>query len=80
MFTSDLCRSMYLTCDNCHHNLNVSSVAIPVYRFTPPEDVFASPVTNPDNQGFCTPDCLEAGVLNVSNCRNGKIGFSYAVV
>ena len=73
-FSSDLCRSIYLTCDkNCSKNLDVPTAAIPVYRFMPPEEVFADSKTNPDNQGFCVSSpCFESGVLDVSTCRNGK--------
>ena len=68
VFNSDLCRSVYLTCDDGSESV-VSGVT--AYHFTPPPSVFASQEDNPDNRGFCTPegDCRLGGVLNVTNCR-----------
>ena len=68
IFNSDLCRSLYITCDDGTESV-VSGVT--TYHFTPPPAVFASPHQNPDNSGFCTPadNCLLAGVLNVTLCR-----------
>jgi len=68
-FNSDLCRSVYFTCDG-----TVSVVAgVSTYHFSVPASVMASPHDNPDNRGFCTPasdNCtLLAGVLNVTRCR-----------
>ena len=68
-FNSDLCRSVYFTCDG-----TTSMVAgVSTYHFSVPASVLASPHDNPDNRGFCTPasdNCtLLAGVLNVTRCR-----------
>jgi len=67
IFNSDLCRSLYVTCDGTESVVS----GVTTYHFTPPPSVFASPRDNPDNSGFCTPEnnCLLAGVLNVTRCR-----------
>ncbi|XP_077301238.1 scavenger receptor class B member 1-like [Arctopsyche grandis] len=41
------------------------------YRFTPPNDVFADPDTNPDNRCFCPsgPPCAPSGLNNISFCQ-----------
>ena len=46
---------------------------IPLYRFNAPKEVFYDHVSNPANQGFCTPsdNCLPTGLLNVESCRDG---------
>ena len=55
---------MYATYTN-----EVTVKGIPMYRFTPPDAVLQDHIHNPDNIGYCTPDCLGSGVLNVSRCR-----------
>nr|XP_060635358.1 lysosome membrane protein 2 isoform X1 [Anolis sagrei ordinatus] len=68
VFSSDLCRSLYLTFDEY-----VTVEGIPAYRFVPPVRLFANVSTNPDNAGFCVPagNCLGAGLLNVTACKQG---------
>lgn len=41
------------------------------YRFTPPENVFAEPAVNPENDCFCPsgPPCAPHGLFNVSFCQ-----------
>ncbi|XP_046870890.1 lysosome membrane protein 2-like [Hypomesus transpacificus] len=68
VFTSDLCRSIFMEFEK-----DVEVKGVPAYRFTPPRDVLASKEDNPANEGFCvTPkECLGTGVLKVSVCRKG---------
>ncbi|ELT89305.1 hypothetical protein CAPTEDRAFT_178424 [Capitella teleta] len=67
LFSSDICRSIYLTKTSAY-SLNDK---IHVKRFSPPADVFADPRENPDNRGFCTGKCLKAGVIDVRKCKSG---------
>ncbi|XP_068429658.1 lysosome membrane protein 2c isoform X2 [Clinocottus analis] len=68
MFSSDLCRSLYVLFEE-----EVTVKGIPGYRFSPPSMVFANNTVNPANAGFCVPaeNCLGSGVLNVSPCKQG---------
>ncbi|XP_044285396.1 lysosome membrane protein 2 isoform X2 [Varanus komodoensis] len=68
VFSSDFCRSLYLTFDSY-----VMVEGISAYRFVPPKKIFANASVNPDNAGFCVPagNCFGAGVLNVSVCKQG---------
>lgn len=68
LFSSDLCRSIYLT-----YTKDVKLRDIPLYRFNAPKEVFQNAKENPANQGFCVPseNCLESGLLNVESCRDG---------
>uniref|UniRef100_A0A8D0BHP2 Scavenger receptor class B member 2 n=1 Tax=Salvator merianae TaxID=96440 RepID=A0A8D0BHP2_SALMN len=68
IFSSDFCRSLYLTFDRY-----VTVEGIPAYRFVPPKKIFENATVNPDNAGFCVPagNCLGAGLLNVSACKRG---------
>ncbi|XP_042323227.1 lysosome membrane protein 2 isoform X2 [Sceloporus undulatus] len=68
VFSSDFCRSLYLTFDKY-----VTVQGISAYRFVPPMRLFANASSNPDNAGFCVPagNCLGAGLLNVSACKQG---------
>lgn len=70
-FNTDLCRSLYFTCDGTESVVS----GVSTYHFVPPPRVFDSPEKNPDNRGFCTPatDCLLDGVLNVTECRGAPI-------
>jgi lysosome membrane protein 2 len=63
IFTSDLCRSIY-----AEYVQDSSILDVPTYLFTAPESVFAAPSDNPDNAGFCIPNCLPAGLLNMTYC------------
>ncbi|XP_014778407.1 lysosome membrane protein 2 [Octopus bimaculoides] len=64
IFSTDICRSVHATFDK---KLRVHD--IPVYRYTPPADLFATGDVEPANKGFCTPNCLPSGLLNVSKCH-----------
>ncbi|KAG8454271.1 hypothetical protein GDO86_000786 [Hymenochirus boettgeri] len=68
MFSSDLCRSIYAVYESSETVKN-----IPVFRFSPPANVFANASINPQNSGFCVPagNCLPSGLLNVSSCKQG---------
>ena len=68
LFSTDICRSIYIQYD---HSRSVKG--IPLYQFVPPSSVLADNATNPDNGGFCTPNCLGAGVLNVTNCKGAPL-------
>jgi hypothetical protein len=35
------------------------------------KDVFYNSTLNPENEGFCTDDCLGNGVFNLSKCLGG---------
>ena len=58
------CRSIYVT-----YKETRTEKGIKLYRFTPPPEVFANASINPENEGFCVPECLDSGVLDVSVCR-----------
>lgn len=66
LFSSDICRSIYAKFKD-----NVTVEGIDLMHFVPPPEVFADHLKNPDNAGFCTPNCLGSGVLNVSRCKGG---------
>jgi hypothetical protein len=72
IFISDLCRSVYITYNESEQQIQ-SVHSIGTYHFTPPASVFDDPHKNMDNLGYCTPDCLLGGVLNVSECRDAPI-------
>ncbi|KAK8731129.1 hypothetical protein OTU49_007814 [Cherax quadricarinatus] len=69
IFTSQLCRSLYLTFEKeiSHHGINA-------YRFTAPEEMLQAADQNPDNACYCYPDqqhCLGSGMLNLQPCAQG---------
>ncbi|KAK7066711.1 Scavenger receptor class B, member 2 [Halocaridina rubra] len=69
LYTSELCRSLYLT-----YEKEVEFRGIQTMRFIPPKDVLEDPMVNPDNQCFCIPDmnsCLGASMLNMEQCAFG---------
>ncbi|XP_063775849.1 lysosome membrane protein 2 [Pseudophryne corroboree] len=68
LFSTDLCRSLYATYETSKSVKNID-----VFRFVPPAKVYANATVNPDNAGFCVPEgnCLPAGLLNVSRCKQG---------
>lgn len=51
----------------------VASAGVPAYRFSPPEDVFASSEEKAENMCFCPhgPPCAPSGFFNVSLCQLG---------
>ena len=42
---------------------------IKLYRFTAPKELYLSGDVYPPNKGFCVPQCLPSGCLNVSLCQ-----------
>ncbi|KAK2170585.1 hypothetical protein LSH36_2g18026 [Paralvinella palmiformis] len=66
MINGSVIRSLYVT-----FSKEETIKGITMYRFSPPPSVMQEPAENPDNIGFCTPDCLKSGVLNISTCRQG---------
>lgn len=40
-----------------------------LWRYTSPDSYVANATVNPDNIGFCTPNCLDKGLFNMSNCQ-----------
>ncbi|XP_063591608.1 lysosome membrane protein 2-like isoform X2 [Penaeus indicus] len=69
LYTSELCRSLYLTYEKDRNHFGIH-----VYRFIPPRDMLEDPLINHDNLCYCTPDidhCLGAGMLNMAPCAMG---------
>ncbi|KAL8605528.1 hypothetical protein ACOMHN_031465 [Nucella lapillus] len=66
LFSSDLCRSLQI-----QYTHGYGLKGIDVDRFVVPPLTFANVSANPYNQGFCTPHCLPAGLLNASVCKAG---------
>lgn len=44
---------------------------IKTYDFGIPENIFSNSTLNPDNDGFCSDDCLGNGVFRVHRCQKG---------
>ncbi|XP_066983000.1 lysosome membrane protein 2-like isoform X1 [Macrobrachium rosenbergii] len=66
IYTSELCRSLYLT-----YEKEIDVHGVTTYRFIPPKDALEDPMVNPDNQCFCYPNisyCLHASMLNMAPC------------
>lgn len=40
-----------------------------LWRYTSPDSYVANATVNPDNIGFCTPNCLDKGLFNMSTCQ-----------
>jgi len=71
IFSSDICRSIYVEYEDTREALE-----IPVLRFTAPPEVFANKTVNPDNAGFCNPDCFGSGILDVKVCKGAPVVIS----
>ena len=58
-----------------HYSSSYGLKGIDLTRFVVPPIAFANVSVNPSNLGFCTPEsnCLPAGLLNASSCRQGQI-------
>lgn len=67
IFDKDLCRRLPLK----FQKEVVTNAGVPGYRFSPPENVFASPDINEENRCFCPhgPPCAPSGFFNVSLCQ-----------
>ncbi|XP_028415192.1 lysosome membrane protein 2-like [Dendronephthya gigantea] len=63
IFIIQLCRSL-----NVEYLDEVTIEGIDGYRFHPPKYLFQSGNINPDNKGFCVPNCLPSGLLSISSC------------
>ena len=68
IFSTDVCRSIYVTYEETRTKHDIE-----LYRFVPPPEVFANSSLNPDNAGFCVPECLDSGVLDISQCKGGTL-------
>ncbi|CAD5122453.1 DgyrCDS10877 [Dimorphilus gyrociliatus] len=66
VFTGDLGRSI---CTTYESETNLKGIKL--YRFTAPFHTLGNITINPDNRCFCTPGCLDSGVLNISRVRAG---------
>lgn len=62
-FVVQLCRSLHLT-----YLSDASVRGISALRFHPPKAIFESGNINPNNKGFCNPNCLLSGLLSISAC------------
>ncbi|GLV36663.1 epithelial membrane protein [Carabus blaptoides fortunei] len=67
IYDKDLCRRLPLR----FQKEVVASAGVPAYRFSPPEDVFASYEEKAENMCFCPhgPPCAPSGFFNVSLCQ-----------
>ena len=67
VYDKDMCRLLPLR----YLRDIVTDANVHGYRFTPPENVFASPDKNPDNECFCPSEspCAPNGLFNVSFCQ-----------
>ena len=63
IFIIQLCRSLNVKFLN-----EVTKHGIDGYRFNVPKNLFESGDINPNNKGFCNPNCLPSGLLNVNAC------------
>jgi len=71
IFNRDLCRSLPLV----YQKDVIDGNGIPGYRFIPPNNVFAPPEENPDNECFCLnhEGCnVPRGLFNMSACQFGS--------
>lgn len=69
LYTSELCRSLYLTYEEDRDFLGIHTM-----KFIPPKEVLEDPQVNPDNLCYCYPDtdhCLGASMLNMAPCVSG---------
>ncbi|XP_062618406.1 lysosome membrane protein 2-like isoform X1 [Saccostrea cucullata] len=64
-FASDICRSI----EGIYAEEVTDSHGFTLWRYTAPDSYVANATVNPDNKGFCTPNCLDKGLINVSNCQ-----------
>ncbi|CAG0900471.1 unnamed protein product [Darwinula stevensoni] len=66
-FIPELCRSVHLK-----YEKEVDLGGIPGFRFVLHPDSVSSADVRPENKCFCVDECLGAGLLDVTNCYNGK--------
>ncbi|XP_037070261.1 uncharacterized protein LOC119091556 [Pollicipes pollicipes] len=72
LFARDICRSMPLLFEK-----HVMHSGVRTLRYTPPEDVFDSVDTKPENMCYCVggPPCAPKGLFNISVCQYGSPTF-----
>ena len=63
IFITQLCRSL-----NVNYLGEKTIRGIDGYQFHPPTYLFESGSINPNNKGFCNPNCLPSGLLSVNAC------------
>lgn len=63
IFIIQLCRSL-----NVIYLDKQTIKGINGYRFRPPKYLFQSGNINPNNKGFCNPNCLPSGLLSINGC------------
>ncbi|XP_065563268.1 platelet glycoprotein 4-like isoform X3 [Artemia franciscana] len=70
VFSTDLCRSLYLT-----YNSDITHFGIKTRRYTSPQAALASPVDNPENLCFCHdidhPELCHGATLGLESCQFG---------
>lgn len=44
---------------------------IKTYDYGLPDNIFSNSTLNPDNEGFCSDDCLGNGVFRLHRCQKG---------
>lgn len=66
-FSPDMCRSYRL--EYLRDNMFEGAKTL---DFHLPKNIFFYSTLNPDNEGFCSNNCLGNGVLNISKCYGGK--------
>lgn len=64
-FSSDICRSV----PGVFKKEVETPQGIGLWRFGAPPNALGNSTENPDNVGFCTPNCLGSGLYNISNCQ-----------
>lgn len=64
-FASDVCRSI----KGVFSEDVTDSHGFTLWRYTSPDSYVANATVNPDNIGFCTPNCLDKGLFNMSTCQ-----------
>jgi len=74
VFHKDLCRRFPLVFKE-----DVEVVpGVTAFRFQAPRNVFDTPITNPDNACYCTPEmCPPSGVFNSSPCYSAPVMMSF---
>ncbi|XP_059468597.1 sensory neuron membrane protein 2-like [Neocloeon triangulifer] len=70
VFTTDLCRSIYLSYDK-----DIDHEGIYGYRYVVDEDQLGNVTDQPDNYCFCPPNgaCLHRGAMDLTTCFNGPV-------
>lgn len=74
VFHKDLCRRFPLV-----YKEDIEIVpGVTAFRFQAPRNVFDTPITNPDNACYCTPEmCPPSGVFNSAPCNGAPVMTSF---